>query len=212
MTISASLPAHRSIEANQIPAKQVAFDIDGVVADTMTLFVEIARQDFAVDHLRYEDIVSYSLHECLGIEESVLDAITQKLLDGDYSQPLYPINGAPEVLARLGQYFPPLLFVTARPYVGPIENWIHEMLSIPAADIEIVPTGSFEAKIDVLKAKGITFFVEDRLETCEILNEAGITPILFKQPWNRDNQNFTEVETWHDLERLIDFNHTPLPD
>lgn len=210
MASSASSSATPSVNESRIPADQVAFDIDGVVADTMTLFVDIARQNFAVRDLRYEDIVCYSLRDCLNIEATVLEAITQKLLDGKYDQRLYPISDAPDVLTRLGRYSPPLLFVTARPYMGPIETWIHETLPIPVADIEIVTTGSFEAKIDVLLSKGITYFVEDRLETCVLLDEAGITPILFKQPWNRENRDFCEVGTWRELEKLIDFDHLPL--
>ena len=71
--------------------------------------------------------------------------------------------------------------------------------------MEIVATGSFEAKTDILLERHISFFVEDRLETCFSLAEAGITPVLFKQPWNRANSRFVEVDTWHDLEKLIEF-------
>ena len=34
----------------------IAFDIDGVVADTMSLFLEIARDVHHINHIRYEDI------------------------------------------------------------------------------------------------------------------------------------------------------------
>ena len=33
----------------------VAFDIDGVIADTMTLFLDIARDVFHINGIRYED-------------------------------------------------------------------------------------------------------------------------------------------------------------
>jgi hypothetical protein len=47
--------------------------------------------------------------------------------------------------------------------------------------------------------------VEDRLETCFPLQEAGITPVLFRQPWNRKSHPFMEVGTWKELESLIEF-------
>jgi len=33
----------------------VAFDIDGVIDDTMTLFLDIARDVFHINGIRYED-------------------------------------------------------------------------------------------------------------------------------------------------------------
>ncbi|MFC1881398.1 hypothetical protein ACFL2S_07880 [Thermodesulfobacteriota bacterium] len=33
----------------------VAFDIDGVIADTMTLFLDIARDVFHINGIHYED-------------------------------------------------------------------------------------------------------------------------------------------------------------
>lgn len=189
----------------KIPGDQLAFDIDGVVADTMALFVEIAREDFGLTDLRYEDIVSYSLEDALDIDRPVLESIIQQLLDGDYDRSLQPVAGAPEVLNRLGEVASPLLFVTARPYPGPIAEWMEAVLAVGASDINIVATGSFEAKLEVLTAHGISYFVEDRLETCEILQTAGITPVLYKQPWNRNNQAFVEVASWQELAELIDF-------
>ena len=69
--------------------------------------------------------------------------------------------------------------------------------------MEVITTGSFDAKADVLNQKKMTFFVEDRLETCYMLQQAGITPILFKQPWNRKEHPFIEVGSWKELEALM---------
>ena len=37
------------------------------------------------------------------------------------------------------------------------------------------------------------------------LKDAGITPILFKQPWNRESHPFIEVNDWQEMEALIQF-------
>ena len=71
--------------------------------------------------------------------------------------------------------------------------------------IEVVATGSFDAKADVLAARNITYFIEDRLETCFPLQAAGIVPVLFRQPWNRKRHPFLEVGSWKELESLIEF-------
>ena len=84
-----------------IDPASVAFDIDGVVADTMTLFLDIARQEFNLNGIRYEDITCYHLTDCLDIDPEIIDAIVSKILTGSYSATLNPIAGAPEVLAQL---------------------------------------------------------------------------------------------------------------
>jgi len=189
-----------------IDPNSIAFDIDGVVADTMTLFIDIARNEFNINGIRYEDITCYMLEECIDIDSNLIEAIISRLLDRSHTIQLEPIDGAPDVLSRLVRHHSPILFVTARDYVGPIYDWIKNIL--PFADpssIEVIATGSFEAKADILSNRGISYFVEDRLETCFQLNESGITPVLFKQPWNRKDHPFIEVSNWREIEALIKF-------
>jgi hypothetical protein len=187
-----------------IDPKAVAFDIDGVVADTMNLFIHIAREDYQIE-VRYQDMTRYMLEECLSLEGEIVGEIIGKLLDGSYDDHLNPLPGARDVLARLDKSYGPLCFVTARPNKGTIRDWMNKALPVDPSRIDIVATGSFEAKKDVLVEKGISYFVEDRLETCFQLKEAGITPVLFKQPWNREEHPFIEVGSWHELESLIAF-------
>ena len=187
-----------------IDPSSVAFDIDGVVADTMTLFLDIARNEFDVHHIRYEDITCYTLEECLDIPADILYQLIERLLDGDYGETLAPMPLADQVLSRLAHHHSPLLFVTARPYPGPITDWFANILPhLKDEQVEVITTGSFDAKADVLNQKKMTFFVEDRLETCYMLQQAGITPILFKQPWNRKEHPFIEVGSWKELEALM---------
>ena len=53
---------------------------------------------------------------------NIIAAIIQKLLDGNYEAALRPFKGAPQVLGRLSREHAPVLFVTARPYPGPISR------------------------------------------------------------------------------------------
>jgi hypothetical protein len=69
----------------------------------------------------------------------------------------------------------------------------------------VVATGTHESKAGVLLEHNISHFVDDRLETCYLLRDAGITPVLFKQPWNRELHPFIEIENWGELEALIEF-------
>lgn len=181
----------------------LAFDIDGVVADTMRLFIDIAREDYDIDGIPYAGFTSYNLSECLDMEDVVLEGILNRIQDGDYTVPLRPMEGAVEVLGHLAENFGPVLFVTARPYPGPIVDWLMERISLAPSDLEVVTTGSFSAKTEVLTERGITWFVEDRLETCFLLKESGITPVVYKQPWNRRPHPFLEVAGWQELKGLM---------
>ena len=188
-----------------IDPASVAFDIDGVVADTMSLFIDIARQEFNLSDIRYEDITCYTLADCLDVDPEVIDGIVARILDGKYSATLNPIAGAPEVLSQLGMHYGPLIFITARPYLGTIRQWIDQTLRLDPKSIEVIATGSHEAKVGILKKRNISCFVEDRLETCFVLQNAGVQPILYKQPWNRQMHPFVEVSSWNELQALMAF-------
>ncbi|MFQ5485762.1 MAG: haloacid dehalogenase [Desulfobacterales bacterium] len=187
----------------QIDPAALAFDIDGVFADTMALFIDIARDEFNINGIKYEDITSYYLTECINMDSEIIEAIVTKIVDGNYQPTLRPFKNAPEVLSRLGMKHGSVLFVTARPYLGPIYKWMLNVLPLDPSTIEIIPTGSFEGKAGILRDKNISYFVEDRLETCFLLEAAGITPVLFKQPWNRQKHPFIEVDSWTELASLI---------
>ncbi|MDM8556935.1 haloacid dehalogenase [Desulfococcaceae bacterium HSG7] len=185
----------------------LAFDIDGVVADTMGLFLRIARDDYNIKDITYENITSYLLEDCLGskLDKKIIDIIITQLIDGNYVQSLQAIDGAPEALNKIADAHTPLLFVTARPYPGPIRDWLTETVDLSHSGIHIISTGSFDKKTDVLLKHNVTHFVEDRLETCFDISKAGLHPILFKQPWNRERHPFKEVEGWNELTALINF-------
>ncbi len=193
------------MKPEKIHPSEVAFDIDGVLADTMSLFINIAQKDFGFHHLRYDDITDYDIDQLGGLERDLAETIINRILDGVHDGQLMPVQGAPDVLRRLNRCHRPTLFVTARPNADQIFGWILDVLGVNADDIEVIATGSFEDKKDVLLDKKVTYFVEDRLETCFLLHEAGIRPIVFKQPWNRKPHPFPEVGNWQELESMIAF-------
>ncbi len=177
----------------------LAFDIDGVVADAMTLFLEIAHNKHGVSGISKEDITSYMLEDCLSMDPDIILDVIGDIIEGTHTEPLLPIEGAVASLQRIHALGTPLLFVTARPRRKPVEDWLRNALGITNGDLHVVATGSFEAKIDVLAQHGRSWFVEDRLETCILLADAGVIPVLFRQPWNRKPHPFFEVGGWDEL-------------
>ncbi|WDN88497.1 uncharacterized protein BuS5_01465 [Desulfosarcina sp. BuS5] len=188
-----------------IDPKLIAFDIDGVLADIASLFIEIARKRYNIKGIGYNDITSYELEDCLSIDTGISEEIIGGILSGRDADDVKPMTGAPEVLTKIANNSGSLLFVTARSDSSYIYDWMQNILSVEPEMIDIVATGAFDDKADVLLSRNKTYFVEDRLETCFHLEEAGITPLLFKQPWNRGDHTFLEVENWKELESIIRF-------
>ena len=187
----------------KIDPSSIAFDVDGVCADTMRLFIDILREDFGINNIRYQDITCYSLEKCLNLDPEIIRQAVGKILEGDYRPTLKPVPGAIEVLEKVGKENGSLVFVTARPDRELIAGWLFEQLTLAPERIKVIATRAFEAKPGVLLENDISFFVEDRLDTCFPVSEAGVTPILYCQPWNRENHPFREVNNWEELEDLL---------
>jgi uncharacterized HAD superfamily protein len=188
----------------RIAPTEIAFDVDGVFADTFHLFVAKAHSDYGYQ-FEYEDITEYDFMKVLDMDAEASDAIIQTLLDHPLESGVEPITGAVEVLTRLSR-LAPLHFVTARPQKKPILDWVeYQLPEVDRTLIRLEVTGAHTEKIPVLLEKGFKYFVDDRLDTCPLLEQNGITPILFEQPWNRKLHPYHVVRDWEDISMLIEW-------
>jgi hypothetical protein len=184
----------------------LAFDVDGVIADTMHLFLDILDDHYDIRSIQYDEITCYQLNDCLDLDEEILNGAIGRILNGDYRAELKPYPDAGKVLQRIAGTTGKLLLVTARPHAGPVSAFMRNLLDGKHPRTKIVATGTFDAKTEVLLENNIRWFVEDRLDTCHLLKDAGIAPIVFRQPWNRQPHDYLEVASWQELERWIDFS------
>jgi 5'(3')-deoxyribonucleotidase len=192
-------------KSGRILPSELAFDVDGVFADTFRIFVETARKQYGIK-VEYEDITEYNFREAIDIDEKTGDEIIQRILDNPLEMGIQPVFGSVDVLTRLS-HISPLLFVTARPERDSIREWIHQYLRVAdKSAIHIEATSTHKEKLPVLLKYGIRYFVEDRLETCYLLEKTSVTPIVFEQPWNRKPHPFQTVKSWHEIEALIQWN------
>ncbi len=188
----------------RIDASKTGFDIDGVVADTMSSFISIARKEYGIHNLVKEQITSYWLEECLPVPDEIIEKIIEKILTDPFGTGLKPLPGAVEALTEISQDAS-LTFVTARPLKAPIEKWLKSTLhEIPPSRINVIATGEHSAKLSVLERNGIRYFIEDHLATCVQISEAGIHAVVFDQPWNRDKSSMLpRVKSWNELSVLM---------
>ncbi len=195
-------------EPGFINPSELAFDVDGVFADTINTFIEIARKEYGLSHVKMEDITTFDLSKCLNLDKDLIIEIICKALDDENTLRTRPFPHAPEILTEISRYSP-LIFVTARVWGDSIEKWIHNQLpAVPQEKIKVYATGDPNRKLEVLRHEGIRYFVEDRLETCHLLYEAGIEPIIFDQPWNQEPHPFIRVSSWPELKSLLNLNHS----
>lgn len=177
---------------------ELAYDVDGVVADTMAMFIQLARERYGLTHISKEDISEYDLYRCLDVDHRILDELICLTLDDEHTLCLPAEPHASDVLTELAQHGP-LRFVTARIWSESIISWLHKTLpDVPCDNIQVIATGAPEAKLEILRNLGVRYFVEDRLETCRLLAQEGIQPLLFDQPWNRAHSSapFPRIENW----------------
>lgn len=182
---------------------EIGFDIDGVVADTMAAFFKVAREEFGIDTYRLKDIICYWLEECVDIPKDILNEILNKLVYDPFGCDLRLMTGAAETLKKISEYTT-LHFVTARPVVEPIREWlVYKLKDIPESKINVIATGKHNAKAQEIKRLGLSYFVEDHFETCICLYEKGINSIIYDQPWNQGDTPFLRVKNWAEIHNLI---------
>ncbi|MEN6441557.1 MAG: haloacid dehalogenase [Syntrophobacter sp.] len=189
----------------EVDLEALAFDIDGVVADTMDIFVRLAHERYGLTQILKEHISSYDLRKCLDIKKEVLEDLICLTLDDEHTLQVPPMPGAPEVLSELAGTTA-LRFVTARIWPESITAWLYQTLpNVPPNRITVIASGAPELKRGILKEMGIRYFVEDRIETCRLLKEAGIQPFLFTQPWNKyePDDGFIRIDNWAMLKEWV---------
>lgn len=186
-----------------IQPTELAFDIDGVVADTMSLFVRLAHDRYGLSHITKDNMTCYNLYNCLNLEPEVIDDLICLTLDDEHTLQIPPMPMAPDVLTELANHGP-LRFVTARIWPESIISWLQQTLpQVSPENIQVIATGLPEAKLAILKDLQVRYFVEDRLETCHLLAQDGIQPLLYDQPWNRVPNQFPRFDSWLQLRQIM---------
>ena len=184
-----------------VPAS-IGFDIDGVVADTMEAFLRMALQDHGITTIKPADITCEMVEECLDIDPAIVNAIFERLLNEPLAVEMRPMTGAVEVLREMAQ-LAPLTFITARPQARPIAAWLERILGPQVfGAAELIAMGEHDGKVDYIKSRNLHYFVDDRLQTCLQLDQHGITPIVYNQPWNEMDHGFITVDGWEGIREL----------
>ena len=187
---------------NKINPALIGFDIDGVVADTGGAFIRIANEEYGINSISLDDITSFEVIDCLDVDQGIIEEIFIRLLDDPLTAGLQPMEDAIPVLHRFADEAP-LTFITARPHEKPIARWLKHYLQ-PATfeKIRLVAMGVHDNKTAYIKDLGLKYFVDDRLQTCKMQANEGITPLVYNQPWNKNGHDLPTVNDWQAIHSL----------
>lgn len=191
----------------KIVAHEIGFDFDGVIADTAGAFLRLACEEYEYCSFTLEDITHFEVGECLTIADEHINAIFQRLNGDCLGAGIEPMPGAVEVISAIVRQAPTqnsLQVITARRLPEPVAAWLaHYFPADVLPMIHLTAMGEHDDKLRHIKEYGLKFFVDDRAETCLSLAEAGISPLVFSQPWNRHRHGLPTVASWRQIERLL---------
>ncbi|WP_457578076.1 5' nucleotidase, NT5C type [Desulfomarina sp.] len=183
---------------------RTGFDLDGVIADTAETFLRLACEKYGHCSFTREDITSFDLENCIAIEQSLVEKIFTDILEDSLSTGLTPMEGAVETLTMLAGVTEEITIITARSLEQPVLDWIDVFFPARTRDaIRVIATGDHDDKTRYIHDRKLQYFIDDRAETCMQLATAGITPVVFEQPWNRNRHNLRSVSGWHELSKLL---------
>ncbi|MDF9406912.1 MAG: 5' nucleotidase, deoxy (Pyrimidine), cytosolic type C protein (NT5C) [Pelotomaculum sp. PtaB.Bin013] len=161
---------------------RVGVDIDGVLADSLPLWVRELNRYFNKNK-QVEEIHLYNIIQTFEITATELKAFIEQ--KGRFlMSAACPVKGAAHYLSMIKKYHH-ICIVTARreAYKQETQAWLrrHGMLYD-----ELVLLGSYK-KDETCLEKGLDVMVEDTLEVGLELSAAGIPVILMDAPYNRGN-------------------------
>jgi uncharacterized protein len=194
--------------AGTIKPSELGFDFDGVIADTAESFLRLACVDYGLCGFTPEDITHFELEQCLALDISIAEAIFSKILKDSVGTGLQALPGAVEVISQLAARQHKVRVITARSLTEPVLDWFSSVLpswALPA--LHVIAMGEHDAKAGYILEQGLHYFIDDRPETCVQLQGAGIQPIIFHQPWNRQAcSGLPLVHSWQEIHELLDWS------
>jgi uncharacterized HAD superfamily protein len=135
------------------------------------------------------------------MHEAVYRCLQNECLDAD------PLNHAPQYIRWFAENMKwSAVFVTAR--IQELSEkatriWLDKHLDIP---YEIIFTGSSSKKAEILKDRGIEYFIDDRFRTIDEIAPVLKIAFLYNQPWNQGREpRSSNVIRVNDLGNVVNY-------
>lgn len=179
---------------------KIGVDIDGVIADSLSVWVNELNRYFAQDKKR-EDMIYYQFEKIYNVTWEEMDSFfraNQELLLTN----LAPVEQAADIITRLNDKHE-VLIITARPeqYRTITESWLLNQRIIYH---NLVMT-DFNDKSLYCKSLQVDIFIEDSLENALSIYQQGIPVILFDAPYNQGSlpKGVIRTKNWQEIYYII---------
>lgn len=184
----------------------VAYDLDGVIADSYTAFRArcIAKFDHdpLLGHNRYEIVIPGLSHQ--EMHDLYMEVFAENDLVMPFPDYLFLLKALQE------EKIEKLLILTARPaeYAEITKRWLYSVdLLSPTNDRCVFIQTRSSQKAQVLKELGPAYFVEDRARTASQVGDVGIKSYLINRPWNIDRPIHPKVIRVDSIQQIIMEEH-----
>lgn len=186
---------------NSKPNNIVAFDLDGVVADSLQAYLDYFDEKFGI-RLPKSKVTKWRLDKVSGLNmQKILG--TFEVVFGDPNR-VAPIPGSIECLEKYYKTVGKVPIISHRfgkNGVKGARRWLNKHLKNKYTLIISDP----EKKIEIMKKKKYFGLVEDNPTTALKVAEAGFLSIIFHAPYNQSvkHPNIIRVYNWSGLEMLL---------
>jgi Predicted phosphatase/phosphohexomutase len=184
----------------------IGFDIDGVILNYFEGLMMWAEKQGERIGCRPEEVTTYAMHEAFPdlAEWEVRDLITIFSTKPDFGK-LKPYPGAMETISGLLEDFPELELVaitSAGKSPKTRELRLQNLEGIPFSEVHVIPLGASKKTYFEILPPG-SLFIEDLAHHAATADEVGLTSVLFRQPYNLQDEHPRAVTGWDELNILI---------
>lgn len=188
---------------------RIGIDIDNVVADSYTTFLQEFNRKFGTQ-VQFEELIEFDYLKTIGFDAEVIDKFWDTLLHtGKIQLDIPPLQNSHAVIKNWKKAGHSIYFVTARPIwiQKATKQWLSHHGILQEDDLvfhfdEAHHSLDTTYKKEVVEKEGIELFIEDSLEIAQFLN---IPVFLLDQPWNRGRvpSHVTRVKNWDEIQKRV---------
>lgn len=178
----------------------IGLDIDGVIVDYASAMLPLLSE-ICGRPIEYQDLGNRDLGDALNIDGKTVTYVWERVLISNFLRNAQPINGAIAGLSALSQH--EIWLVTGRP--ASMRHLTELWFQKKNVKYNNMVFDRIENKLAV--GRGFDVFVEDYLEEACAIAEAGVSSILFDQPWNQAPalpEKCQRVYDWNGIVQAID--------
>lgn len=184
----------------------IGFDIDGVILNYFEGLMIWAGEQGERLGCEPHEVDTYGMHKAFPdlAEWEVMDLVTAFSTQQAFGR-LNPYPGAIETISTLLEDFPDieLVAITSAGKSDITRDLrLQNLAGIPFSEVHVIPIGASKKTYFEMLPEG-SLFIEDLPHHAATADDAGLVSVLYRQPYNIDNEHPRAVTGWSELDAFI---------